>query len=135
MLEALEDNYHPSQIAPPFMKAHPIPCDTSSWHLTGPHCNNLDLAIPNINQPFALANWAQYMLYHGHPGTPNQFISMAFNYALQVHYHSVFRFKLAWALCPTSPSGWASFICHFAGIIAVPSYAEYLTDSATHPPH
>ena len=135
MLEALEDDYHPSQIAPPFAKGHPIPHDMSSWHLTSPHRNNLGLAIPDINQPFALANQAWHMLYHGRPDTPNQFISMAFNYALQVHYHSVFGFELAWALCPTSPSSWASFVHHFAGIVAIPGrYAEYLTDSASHPP-
>ena len=140
MLEVLEDNYRPSQITPPFAKTHPvwthnpIPCDTSSWQLTGPHCNNPGLAIPDINQPFALADRAWYMLYHGRPGTPNQFIGVAFSYSLPVHYHSVFGFELAWALCPTSPSGWASFIRHFAGIVAIPGrYAEYLADSATQP--
>ena len=92
MLEAFEDDYHPSQITPPFAKAHPIwahdpiPHDTSSWRLTGPCCNNPGLAVPDVNQPLALANRAWYMLYHGRPGTPNQFIGMAFNYTLQVHY-------------------------------------------------
>ena len=103
--------------------------------LTGPHCNSLGLAIPDVNQPFALADLAWYMLYHRHPGTPNQFIGVAFSYTLQVHYCSVFGFKLVQALCPTSPSGQASFICHFAGIIAIPGrYAEYLAESATQPP-
>ena len=141
MLEVLEDNYRPSQITPPFAKTHPvwthdpIPRDMSSWQLTGPRCNNSGLAIPNVNQPFALADRAQYMLYHRRPGTPNQFIGMAFSYSLQVHYRSVFGFELARVLCPTSPSGWASFVHHFAGIVAIPShYAEYLADSATQPP-
>ena len=39
MLEALEDDYCPSQITPPFAKGHPIwvhnhiPHDMSLWHL------------------------------------------------------------------------------------------------------
>ena len=71
------------------------------------------------------------MLYHGHPGTPNQFISMAFNYALQVHYCSVFGFELAQALCPMSPSGQSSFTWHLAGIVVVPGcHAEYLAELA-----
>ncbi|KAF8218948.1 hypothetical protein L208DRAFT_1345312 [Tricholoma matsutake] len=139
MLTALEDDYCPSHITPPFVKGHPIwaheriPHDmsSSSWTLTGPHRNNPGLAAPNADQPFMLADWAQYILYHGCPGTPNQFIGVAFNYALQVHYRSVFGFQLAWALCPTSTSGRASFIRHFAGIVAVP---DYLTDSATQAP-
>ena len=141
MLEILEDDYCPSQITPPFTKAHPIwihnpiSCDTTSWQLTGPHHNSLGLAIPNVNQPFTLADRAWYMLYHGRPGTPNQFIGMAFSYTFQVHYHSVFRFKLALALCPMSPSGQASFVHHFAGIIVIPGRsAEYLADLATQPP-
>jgi hypothetical protein len=140
MLTALEDDYHPSHLTPPFAKGHSvwaherIPQDTSSWTLTGSCHNNPGLAAPNTNQPFALAEWARYMLYHGCPGTPNQFVGVAFNYALQVHYRSVFVFQLAWALCPTSPSGQASFIRHFAGIVAMPGcYAEYLAKLAAQP--
>ncbi|KAF8223386.1 hypothetical protein L208DRAFT_1317113 [Tricholoma matsutake] len=100
MLTALEDDYHPSHLTPPFVKGHPIwaheriPHDMSSWTLTGPHHNNPGLAAPNTDQPFMLADWARYILYHGRPGTPNQFISVAFDYALQVHYRSVFGFQL-----------------------------------------
>ena len=51
-----------------------IPCDTSSWALTGARHNNPGLSMPNIKEPFMLVEWAQYMLYHAHPGGPNPFI-------------------------------------------------------------
>jgi hypothetical protein len=52
MLMALEDDYHPSHLNPPFVKGHSvwahkrIPRDTSSWTLTGSCHNNPGLAAP-----------------------------------------------------------------------------------------
>ena len=101
MNTVLEDDYQSSQVTSPFPRDHStwsherIPRDTSSWSLTGPHHTSPGLTIPEASQMFALADWARYILYHRRPGTPNQFIGIAFNYALQVHYRSVFGFQLA----------------------------------------
>ena len=107
----------------------PIPCDTSSWTMTGTRRSNPGLSMPSIDEPFVLDEWARYMLYHARPGSPNHFIGLAFNQALQIHYRSVFGFQLSRALSPPSSHGRAHFTRHFAAVAAVPGrYSEYLAE-------
>jgi hypothetical protein len=63
---------------------------------------------------------ARYILYHDRPGCPNPFVGLAFNYALHLHYQSVFSHLLCRALAPAAAIAWAIFTRHFACITAVP---------------
>jgi hypothetical protein len=107
----------------------PLTPDPSSWN-TASRRSGPGLPIPDAEQPFALADWARYILYHGRPGTANQFVGIAITYALQVHYRSVFGFQLGRALGPSNPSARASFLRHYVRIVAVPGrYADHLAET------
>jgi hypothetical protein len=136
MAFALGDNYTSPALVAPFPQGHfiwnhkPIVPDSSSWSTSVSHRAGPGLPIPDAEQPFALAEWAQYILYHSCPGTPNQFIGVVFDYALQVHYQSVFGFQLGRALSPTNPSAQASFMHQYVRVVAVPGrYAEHLAET------
>src|ERR1700679_3380864 len=106
-----------------------IPCNTSSWALTGTRQNNPGLSMPNIEEPFALVEWARYMLYHARPGGTTPFIVLVFNQALQLHSRSVFGFQVRAGLSPPSSHGRCHFARHFAGVVAVPGrYSDYLDE-------
>jgi hypothetical protein len=131
----LSDNYALPNLLTPYPQEHPIwthkplTPNPSSWN-TALQCSGPGLPIPNAEQPFALAEWAQYILYHRCSGTANQFVGIMITYMLQFHYCSVFRFQLCQALGPSNPSTQVSFLWHYVHIITVPShYADHLAET------
>lgn len=94
----LGDEYIAPALTKPFPSGHHIweheplalnPAGSSMLHRAGP-----GIPIPDAGQPFVLAEWAQYVLYHGHLGTSNQFVGIVMDYALHVSYWSIFGSQL-----------------------------------------
>jgi hypothetical protein len=74
---------------------------------------------------------AQYVTLHACPGGPNPFVGLAFNYAYQVHYRTVFGYALSRILSPPSSHARSVFVCHFSCLMAIPHrYLEYVQDWA-----
>ena len=130
----LGDEYNAPAFVAPYPSGHPIwdhePLTPESSD-TPPSCRTSPgIPIPDAGQPFALAAWARYILYHGRPGTPNQFVGIAMDHALRVNYRSVFGFQLGRVLSPSNPSARASFLRHYVRVVAIPGrYADYLAET------
>jgi hypothetical protein len=130
MREILNKRYTPPQFEAPFPMSHPsldhklIPHTQLTWESHGP-----GLTTPGPDSAFDIEHWARYIFYHGRPGCPNPFISVAFNYAFHIHYRSIFRHLLCRALAPASSVAWAIFTHHFVCLTAVPRrYRDFIQE-------
>ncbi|KAG6858573.1 hypothetical protein C0995_015590 [Termitomyces sp. Mi166 len=54
------------------------------------------------SQPFDFEQIVQYVLIFGQPGLENTWQGIAFDFAYRMHWQTLFRFALCWALCITS---------------------------------
>ncbi|KAG6889716.1 hypothetical protein C0995_015014 [Termitomyces sp. Mi166 len=57
---------------------------------------------PDLAHPFYLEQVAQYTLIFGQPGMENTWQGIVFDYAFHMHWQTLFRFALCWALCANS---------------------------------
>ena len=84
----LGNDYTSQHFITPFPQGHPIwnhePMvpDSLSWATSASHHAGPGILVPDAEQPFMLAKWFQYLLYHGYPSTANQFIWIVFDFAL-----------------------------------------------------
>jgi hypothetical protein len=129
MHEVASDSGLPANFAPPFPRGHAM------WdHDTIPRPpveGRLGVSMPAPDAGLNIELWAQYVTLHARPGGPNPFVGLAFNYAYQVHYHTVFRYALSRILGPPSSHARSVFVHHFSCLVAIPHrYLEYVQDWA-----
>jgi hypothetical protein len=100
MREVASDSGLPANFTLPFPRGHAI------WdHDTIPRPpveGRLGVSMPAPNAGLDIELWAQYVTLHARPGGPNPFVELAFNYAYQVHYCTVFGYALSRILGPPS---------------------------------
>jgi hypothetical protein len=98
MRKVASDGGLPANFAPPFPRGHAI------WdHDTIPRPpveGRLDVSMPAPDAGLDIELWAQYVTLHARSGGPNPFVGLAFNYAYQVHYRTVFGYALSRILGP-----------------------------------
>ncbi|KAG6883594.1 hypothetical protein C0995_012004 [Termitomyces sp. Mi166 len=74
---------------------------------------------PDPAHPFDLEQVAQYVLIFGWPGMENTWQGIAFDYAFRMHWQTLFRFALCWALCANSTAK-SSVVRRLALVMAWP---------------
>jgi hypothetical protein len=129
MCKVASDGGLPANFAPPFPREHAI------WDYNTITCppveGRLGISMPAPNAGLDIELWAQYVTLHAHPGGPNPFVGLAFNYAYQVHYHTIFRYVLSHILSPPLSHIQLVFVHHFSCLMAIPhQYLKYVQDWA-----